>query len=545
MENALKGIFAILSLVVATLLISQVALAQLSATDVTVDGEREENNIKGNITLSNTAGSTLSGFSFNLTQADFSDGTNNIAISFSSPASIANGASANATVTVNIPSDIKLDTYSGTVNVTATNGTSTFLDSFTLRVDIRPIDLCKKGRVGDLEIADIDDPSDGDNFNPLELIKVRVKVENNFDNDLDVEFKAFLVDKEDDDNLDEITDVVNIDEDKDETFDLSLKVPADIKEETSTRYAVYVMAAEDGDEEEHCAWDKVDIEIEKDKDDVLITNLDTEELICGISNEVFATVVNAGSNDQNDMIVELSIPTLNLKAKSAKFDLDEADDQSVFFSLDIPKGISEGTYNVEVSAKDEDGVLFKRGSKSFALSVSCAAPKISASLSLSQTSFTSRKDASISTTATVKNTGDATATFKLRVTPATAWTDAQELSLDLDAGESKTEVLTLIVNAEGSHSAKVEVLADSNVVASSQLSVNAVSVPTGGEGVIALPPALVPTGGIVGTIQSQLPLAIIIAVLALIIIILIIWLIVSYTRAGSASEREWKEVRRK
>ncbi len=545
MENALKGIFAILSLVVATLLISQVALAQLSATDVTVDGEREENNIKGNITLSNTAGSTLSGFSFNLTQADFSDGTNNIAISFSSPASIANGASANATVTVNIPSDIKLDTYSGTVNVTATNGTSTFLDSFTLRVDIRPIDLCKKGRVGDLEIADIDDPSDGDNFNPLELIKVRVKVENNFDNDLDVEFKAFLVDKEDDDNLDEITDVVNIDEDKDETFDLSLKVPADIKEETSTRYAVYVMAAEDGDEEEHCAWDKVDIEIEKDKDDVLISNLDTEELICGISNEVFATVVNAGSNDQNDMIVELSIPTLNLKAKSAKFDLDEADDQSVFFSLDIPKGISEGTYNVEVSAKDEDGVLFKRGSKSFALSVSCAAPKISASLSLSQTSFTSRKDASISTTATVKNTGDATATFKLRVTPATAWTDAQELSLDLDAGESKTEVLTLIVNAEGSHSAKVEVLADSNVVASSQLSVNAVSVPTGGEGVIALPPALVPTGGIVGTIQSQLPLAIIIAVLALIIIILIIWLIVSYTRAGRASEREWKEVRRK
>ncbi|MBS3082608.1 putative S-layer protein [Candidatus Pacearchaeota archaeon] len=531
MNNHIKKISVFFALLLVLVIAFPLAKAQLDVLEGSLLGEDGINDI------------TLT-----YNSADFSDGQDNITLAFShNGVSFDLGANGSqvVTLTVTIPSDMDLDRYTGTVTVTGINDANlseTFKDTFTLTIDVRPTDLCKDGRVGDkvlgrvnndeLNIDDIDDPNEDDNFKPLETIDVGVNVDNDADEDLEVEFKAFLVDKEDDDVLAEFTDVADIDENDDLDFDGSLIVPADIEDESTSRYAVYVMASEDGNEDDYCDWEQIDIEIEKDNDDVVVDKVIPQEpLVCGVSSEIEARIVNAGGDDQRDVSVKLFINDLKIALTSAEFDLDKKDTQKVLFDLSLPKTIAAGTYSGRVEVLDEDGAVYDRNEarKEFQVTVECGTQsggtggKVNAALSLSQSSFTARKDSAITTIATIKNTGDSAKTFILRVTPVGDWTEPVEISFSLAAGETQIESIALAVEKEGNHVAKVEVLADGQVVATQTFTVDAKEVVSGTGS---------QDGGITArtvstAFKEQLPLVILISLLALAVMILLIWLIAS------------------
>ncbi|HIH17500.1 MAG TPA: putative S-layer protein [Nanoarchaeota archaeon] len=550
MNNHIKKISVFFALLLVLVIAFPLAKAQLDVLEGSLLGEEERGeSLVGNVTVKNTNVVTgINDITLTYNSADFSDGQDNITLAFShNGVSFDLGANGSqvVTLTVTIPSDMDLDRYTGTVTVTGINDANlseTFKDTFTLTIDVRPTDLCKDGRVGDkvlgrvnndeLNIDDIDDPNEDDNFKPLETIDVGVNVDNDADEDLEVEFKAFLVDKEDDDVLAEFTDVADIDENDDLDFDGSLIVPADIEDESTSRYAVYVMASEDGNEDDYCDWEQIDIEIEKDNDDVVVDKVIPQEpLVCGVSSEIEARIVNAGGDDQRDVSVKLFINDLKIALTSAEFDLDKKDTQKVLFDLSLPKTIAAGTYSGRVEVLDEDGAVYDRNEarKEFQVTVECGTQsggtggKVNAALSLSQSSFTARKDSAITTIATIKNTGDSAKTFILRVTPVGDWTEPVEISFSLAAGETQIESIALAVEKEGNHVAKVEVLADGQVVATQTFTVDAKEVVSGTGS---------QDGGITArtvstAFKEQLPLVILISLLALAVMILLIWLIAS------------------
>lgn len=560
MHHTLSKIFILLPLLLVMAIAVPTVSANLDVTSsLTLEGEREDNDIEGTVTVSNNFDSTnLTNFTFTVDDPSaFSDGDENISIGFSADFSnLTNGLSGTLTVNIDIPDDILLDTYSGTITVTADNASSkplqTFTDTFTLRIDIRPEevgDICEDGRVGldELNINNIRDPDDGDKFKPLEEIDVRVDVENEDNDEMDVEFTAFLIDEEKDRVEDDVESIASIDEEDDQTFKVKLEVPADIEDESSTRYAVYVVANEEDDEDKHCDWVKVaDIRIDKDKNDAIVDEITVEDtLICGGFNELRARIINIGSNDQDNVFIKLFIPDLDITLTSSDFDLDDdGDDKTISFVLDILENIKSRVYSGRIEVRDEDGAIFTKSDESikgFEINVECEAPKVAASLILSQTSFTSRVDSSVTTVVTITNTGDNEQSFTLRVTPIGTWTDPSETVFTLAAGDSRSEVLTLAVRQEGSHTAKIEVLADGTVVSTQTISVEVSSLLVSGQ-----------QGGITAqvistsTFREQLPLLIIIAILAIAIIALVIWLIAvkaSGNRGTMATTNNRRELR--
>ena len=527
MKGILKKASILLSLLLVFAFVAPFVLGTPSLsvnTSKLILDEETGSDISKDIIITNTGTENLT--NIHLSPINFSDGDNLITVTFtpSTPFNLNVSESKTVNIKATIPSDMVLDNYEGTVTVFGTNLTADDVTTtFTLRVDVIPSevgDICEKGRIGtdDLEISDVKDPDDGEDFKPLEKIKVKTKVRNHASKDWDVEFSAFLIDKEDDDVLADVEDIAEIEKYDDLTFDLNLEVPADIEEESSTRYAVYVVANKENDEEEYCDWQKVDIEIEKDSDAVLVTDIEPAEFVCGTTNDVFVEIVNAGTNDQDE--VEIRLAGFGISQSKTIDDFDKGDDESILFSLDIPKDTEAGTHDIEVITIDEDGDQNDR--KIFPVNIICEAPKPSATLSLMQSSFVARQGSSISTTAVIINTGDADETFTLKVTPIGTWSDAIENTFTLAKGETKSVPLSLPVKQEGSHSAKVEVLADDKVLTTQTISVSATSIET-----------MPVTAGVVGVAKEQMALFIIISVLALAVIVLIIWLIFLYAKKGS------------
>lgn len=516
----------------------------LSITPNPVEMEEERgNDVSQDITVQNIGNTviTLNSAAFVPNPSDFMDDDNEtITLDFSSlEFKTLNPGDDPIIVTVkaDISDDILLDTYSGNIDVASGAGT------FVLQVDVRPQDVCEdEGRIGNLEIDRIDEPNTGDpdDFEPLEVIDIDVRVENNDNDNIKVKFRALLIDKEDDDVLEEETDIAKIKDGDDLNFDLGLTVPADIEDDSKTRYAVYIVASEDRREDDHCDWKRVDIEIEKEDDEVVIDRVNIpEQLFCGDIGEARVRVVNSGIDDQRDVSVRFSILSFDFGETSNIFDIDEQDDQTVLFSFEIPSDTQSGTYAGVVEVLDEDGNFYDRDEsrRNFEFNVECAVPKVTASLTLSQASFTARSGSSVTTVATITNTGDSTQIFTLKLTPIGDWTDGIEASFTLAAGESRTEVLDLPIRREGNHVATVQVLADGTVVSTQTILVDASSVISQGSGGAI-------TAGVIGSsFRDQLPLFIIIVILAIAVIALIIWLVSATKGSRGSRGRELREIK--
>ena len=200
----------------------------------------------------------------------------------------------------------------------------------------------------------IEEPDENDKFMIGENIKGKIKIENNFDEDLDFDVNAYLYDISEDEEIENYEDSVSVDKDKNEELEFEFAVPKDINEENN--YAVFVKILDE--DEEYCNENYVKIDIEREEYDVVIKDAEIDSgVTCGDYFNAEVKVSNIGSKD-DDVYLVIENSGLNISEKSEEFELekyDEDDTETKTFSIKTRENADEGNYEIKITAFFDDG----------------------------------------------------------------------------------------------------------------------------------------------------------------------------------------------
>ena len=462
--------------------VDRVEVTDYDDSDQLVIASEADDSASGTFSIKNTGSTTpvLSSSSFTYTAADFTDGDGDlITLNFTSiPATFGPGDTDSITVTASVDEDMDAGIYEGTVTVTSGSGTDTFL----LEVRVQP-EVCEDGIVKDgdpvtpsLAFFDlsIEEPDDGDDFEPGDTIKVEVEVSNDNDDDMDVVVVAFLYDADDDNELVSAeSDPQTIKDGKKEDFILELDIPFTDVDEDNT-YIIYVKAYEDGDEDENCNEASKEISIEQPKHLVVVDDFTITPSSAKAGEIISFTVkaFNVGSSDESDVTVRVLNTELGLDMVSNEFELDEFDgkeDSAIKrFTFTVPKDAQAQEYSIEAVVTFDDGDETRSAFETFTVFKADAPVVELPEVELSATGGTVDSGAALSFPVKVTNNGDK-ASLTVEVVNVDGWADRiSSQSVTLDTGKSTTLYFYLQSHAgkAGKQSATVNIKANGEVVAS-------------------------------------------------------------------------------
>ena len=201
----------------------------------------------------------------------------------------------------------------------------------------------------------------GKEADPGDTVEVKVKVMNNFTNaeDLKIEDTSITVTLEEIDNgddLEEESSNFDLRPGRDKSVTLKFEVPLEVDEDTFN-----VLIHAEG-EDENGTTKEADIELRldenKDNHKLLITRntLSPAELSCGKKNvQVGVTVINIGTDDEDDVALEISNDDLAVDIKEDVGELlaDPNEDSSRFsktYSFNVPSDTEPGSYPIKIKA---------------------------------------------------------------------------------------------------------------------------------------------------------------------------------------------------
>lgn len=339
---------------------------QVSVTSITLGGENQDrvDNVTAKFRITNDGNTTINSITF----SDTADTKYDIRYS---PVSPITNLAGNAYVDVTVKGDIPLDFNAvetdenaadylqpkafsiGTITVNA-GGTPKNID---LKMQaVNQLELKK----ATLECGDkskkVSDGSEFDELKPDTTCSLAIEVENNFDDkdsrdDLtgDIQFDDADVEIEVDDGDFEVDEDDSIDPDPDDFDDVSFDF--DISEEVDD--GTYDLIIRTIGQDENGAWHgdiwEVDLKVERLKHDIQIKNtaMNPQKMDCkGGSLKVDAKIINLGRSDEDDVVVELDIPDLDLSTKKSDLQLDEDDYTRLTMTLTIPEDTEDGVYVV-------------------------------------------------------------------------------------------------------------------------------------------------------------------------------------------------------
>lgn len=431
----------------------------------------EGNRITGTFKIKNTGSEPITDLALSFNQNDFKDSDGDqIVISHNLPAVLQPGVEATVTLTIDPNDKVDINTYDGTVTVAGAAKS----DTFTLEIRVQP-EVCSDGNVGDLNI-DLREPDSGDDFKPGQRIPIEVKVDNDGNDDLDVTVTAFLFDVDDGDNIEEVdSDEINIDEDDSETFEFELAIPEDADESHS--FKLFIKSHEDGNEDEQCDETSVDLDIKRERNDVITKSIKLTPAIvnAGSSIEIVVTAQNIGSRDQDDVVVTLSNPELGLELQSNSFSLEKFDDddtQVERFTFSVPEDAETGSYDIEATV-----AFGSKTSSAFAplrVEAKPVPPRPSAVLDTAEAPASVDQGKLFDLPVKVSNTGLVAETFTVQLVAGSWAGTLQPQTITLGPGKSSTVFFTVqpSESAAGSQSLSVELLSNGNILDSKRLSIN-------------------------------------------------------------------------
>lgn len=217
------------------------------------------------------------------------------------------------------------------------------------------LDKCENGTQGELTI-DIRNPDDGDDFKPEEEMEIEVKVTNEGDENKKIIVEAILYNFDTNREEESVkSDDEKVKSGKSETFDLSLDVPEDFDEKDD--YILFVKAYEKNKEENQCSYEIINIDLDREKHDVIIENVlvDSFDIYPGENVELNVEVKNIGTKDEEDVYIYVSNKNLGISEKSETFDIDEGDSFFKMFNIKIPdNSTGEYVFDVKVVFDDEE-----------------------------------------------------------------------------------------------------------------------------------------------------------------------------------------------
>ena len=224
-----------------------------------------------------------------------------------------------------------------------------------------------------IEILSIkDDTSENDwKWKPADDVTIKVKVEyrNSADSDdsIDAIIKLELYDTQtgrmvDLDNEDEFERSVGLDEGNSAEEIFELTVPVEDLEDSSDRYRLYVKVYEESKESTLC-MDNLgsnsvssatpadyykSIEINKKTNEVILKNIEiTSPTPCGQEAIITAKAWNIGTDSEDKVYVNAYNSKLGLiNLSTGTFSLDEGSAKGISLSFIVPKGLTDGTYDI-------------------------------------------------------------------------------------------------------------------------------------------------------------------------------------------------------
>ncbi len=423
-------------------------------------------------TITNDGSTTLSSWLINFTSSDgdtnkiLDNDDDEMTISFSgASSSLAPGSTMTITVTADPDSDMDFGSYSGTIALSAT-GSGTDTASVSVSAEVVAA-ICDEGKQGsDFEI-DIRNPDDGDDFIPGDTIPMEVKVENKANDDLDIEIEVTLYNTDTGDKEKVVRVDGSIDEDETETFTFDFEIPTDLDEDDD--YELFVQVHEDGNEDDSCDYESVEIDFDREDQDAVISDSSLSPevgLVCGDEYRVSVTATSTGADSIENLYVEVQDGDLEVQESSQTIDLGDFDDsdneEKVSFDLTLPTELAEGDYSLEAILYDKNGKTLD--SELITVSVtSCSEEDAAGDLDLDISEDYSVEGNELTLNMLVRNTGEDDKTISISVEDVSwAETTGTEYLELLQAGDEAHAYVYLSLDdtTEGKHDIQITVTDD-------------------------------------------------------------------------------------
>jgi hypothetical protein len=343
---------------------------------------------------------------------------------------------------------------------------------------------CEFGNNGDLtldvEIENLGDYGDDEEWYMFDEIEVEIEVRNNLDEKMkrvvvewglyNTQTGKFVIDDEESS--------FTLDDNERETILVSFKInPEDFDEEDSEEDFVFLVKAyseEFGEDEQCISYSNTGIEIIRDNHFVVVSDVEVpEQVSCGETITINAEVWNIGDDEEEDILLVVQVVDLDFKKIIEVGDLDIYEDEKVSFEIEIPQDAEEGTYGLRFEVYDEDSDLFENDNDDvsifteiFDIEGNCKIPssvEISADL---ESEATAGKEMNVKIY--LENTGLEQTEYKISITDYDVWAKLNSISSDsltINSGETEEITLILIPNKDvsGEREFKIQVLYDGEV----------------------------------------------------------------------------------
>ncbi len=432
-------------------------------------------------TIRNTGSVTLASFAFSYTGSFTDDDLDGITFDFTPLASLAPGQSADVTVTADIERHMDMDTYSGTLKASANSVERTV----PLEVEVQP-EVCSAGRAGGLRVS-IEQPDSGDSFAPGEAMEIEVNVDNDYSRKLNVAVEAVLYDiTESKDIASAVSDSKYIDGSDSDSFELTLTVPSEEIDEDDEFY-LFVKAYKAGDEDEHCDYERIEVELEREDESVVISGLNVNNANPTCTDTITANVEveNTGLEDQENVYIRLQAKAFGLDIESDTFNVNAYDEkgskhtETFVFSVGNAEDVSEkltATVYYGNSDSDTKELLLAAGACDAEAKKLMGEAKLVLSMEEENIVLPAGK-AKFVLPLVVENKGGKPAEFTLDVTEASGWSTviATEAPSSLGAGEQYHAYVYMQLKdnvAEGVHNFRVNLRDSKGLIFSKMASVD-------------------------------------------------------------------------
>jgi hypothetical protein len=230
---------------------------------------------------------------------------------------------------------------------------------------------------GKLWISDVDVKVDGqtsknmedgdsidDEAKPGSTVSFNIEVYNAFPEDSKVKIEdttvtVTIVGIDDDDDLEEESKEFDVKVDDTEKVTIDFEIPLAVDEDT---YDVEILVEGDtNDNGTQKAKMDLTLDVEKENNEIRFTrnSLSPSEIKCERSVQLSTAVINTGSDEQSEAVIEVSNAALGISARDT-FDLsdDPFDEDGQFkktYTLAIPDNVAPGVYTIETKVLYDDG----------------------------------------------------------------------------------------------------------------------------------------------------------------------------------------------
>ncbi len=355
----------------AQLSISGLGFGNADQTKSNPDAEDEEDQnvfVTDTFILQNNGATTATGIllSPSFTVGDASDYDLNFT---NAPTSLAPGESRTVTARIRVPDsvdavndDLEEDAIAiGELRATAAGGVTSNAAAMGMQVE-------NKLRIKDIKVCHEDDcesANDGDTIDdvkPGEHIRVEVEVENSYSDsdaeDIDIEDIEVRLETDDDDNLD-------LDRETEDLGDLGANdedviiIEFDVEDDADDGTAEFTIELEGEDEfqSKHGEFARIRLDINRERHEISVQDilLTPETISCVRAGQstivtVKATGKNIGKDNEDDVSMEVKVADLDIGQTIRDISIDEDDEETFTFNMNIPANVRSGAYEVLVSS---------------------------------------------------------------------------------------------------------------------------------------------------------------------------------------------------